>query len=407
MTPWSRISRAWAEPAHLAILAVVSLVVAGGAVAAYLVLKRDSDQSCPPPCTLEVDQPPQARRAGEDRQLALLRLRRAAHALPADEARQAALRRLGLELPSRQAARVLADRRQGDALLPGQGRDALRAQRRPRQGRVEARRSAPSAPPHPPTRTESCSRSRCSALPGRSGRGAGPAGTRRQAPLALPAPGPQRDVADRPRDATSSSAASPATSTRSTARPARSTGTSRPPAPSRAGWRSTTASSTAATTPGRCSRYAPPTAFVWQSSTQGLSFGRGGPVYSTPAVAFGRVFLGSIDSRVYSFDADSGDLLWSHSTGDWVYAAPAVADTPRTDPTVYVGSKDQNFYALDAKTGEVRWQKDLGGVDPRRRQRARRGRLRRRRSAPTSAPSDSTSRPARRSSTPSSASTTR
>ena len=101
-----------------------------------------------------------------------------------------------------------------------------------------------------------------------------------------------------------------------------------------------------------------------------------------------------------------GELLWSHSTGDWVYAAPAVADTPKTDPTVYVGSKDQNFYALDAKTGAVRWQKDTGGVilgaatcsarsstSPC--------------SARTSAPSASTSRPARRCSSPSSASTTR
>lgn len=102
--------------------------------------------------------------------------------------------------------------------------------------------------------------------------------------------------------------------------------------------------------------------YVWQSSTQGLSFGRGGPVYSTPAVAFGRVFLGSIDNRVYSFDQGTGALAWSHSTGDWVYAAPAVADTPRTEPTVYVGSKDQSFYALDAKTGEVRWSKNIGGV---------------------------------------------
>ena len=102
--------------------------------------------------------------------------------------------------------------------------------------------------------------------------------------------------------------------------------------------------------------------YVWQSSTQGSSFGRGGPVYSTPAVAFGRVYLGSIDGRVYSFDQDNGDLAWSHSTGDWVYAGPAVAETKRSRPTVYVGSKDQNFYALDAQTGDVRWQKDLGGV---------------------------------------------
>jgi outer membrane protein assembly factor BamB len=102
--------------------------------------------------------------------------------------------------------------------------------------------------------------------------------------------------------------------------------------------------------------------FVWQSSTQGLSAVRGGPVYSTPAVAFGRVYLGSIDGRVYSFDQGNGELLWSHSTGDWVYAAPAVAETKRAEPTVYVGSKDHDFYALDAETGEVRWQKDLGGI---------------------------------------------
>ncbi len=102
--------------------------------------------------------------------------------------------------------------------------------------------------------------------------------------------------------------------------------------------------------------------FVWQSSTSGLSLGRGGPVYSTPAVAFGRIYLGSIDGRVYSFEQSSGEVAWSHSTGDWVYPGPAVADTKRTEPTVYVGSKDKTFYALNAETGEVRWQKDIGGI---------------------------------------------
>ena len=101
---------------------------------------------------------------------------------------------------------------------------------------------------------------------------------------------------------------------------------------------------------------------VWRSSTQGLSFDRGGRVYSTPAVAYGRVYLGSIDGRVYSFEQDSGEIAWSHSTGDWVYAAPAVADTDRTKPTVYIGSKDKSFYALDAESGDVRWQKDIGGI---------------------------------------------
>jgi outer membrane protein assembly factor BamB len=101
--------------------------------------------------------------------------------------------------------------------------------------------------------------------------------------------------------------------------------------------------------------------FVWRSSTSGLSFGRGAAVYSTPAVAHGRVFLGAKDRRIYSFDQKTGEIAWSHSTGHEVYAGPAVADPHGAPPTVYIGSQDQNFYALDARTGNVRWQKDVGG----------------------------------------------
>jgi outer membrane protein assembly factor BamB len=100
----------------------------------------------------------------------------------------------------------------------------------------------------------------------------------------------------------------------------------------------------------------------WQNGTQGGSFGITGRIYSTPAVAFGRVYVGSIDSRVYSFEADTGELAWSQSTGDWVYPAPAVADTPKSPPTVFIGSKDQSFYALDAEDGSIRWEQDLGAV---------------------------------------------
>lgn len=98
----------------------------------------------------------------------------------------------------------------------------------------------------------------------------------------------------------------------------------------------------------------------WRNGTQGAGFGRTGRIYSTPAVAFGRVYLGSIDGRVYSFEAKTGELAWSHSTGNWVYAAPAVADTPKSPPTVYIGSMDQSFYALDARNGSLRWQKRIG-----------------------------------------------
>jgi outer membrane protein assembly factor BamB len=99
----------------------------------------------------------------------------------------------------------------------------------------------------------------------------------------------------------------------------------------------------------------------WQSSSQGLGLGITGQFYSTPAVAFGRVYTGNLDHRVYSFEAKDGTLAWSHSTGGYVYSGPAVADTPSTGPTVYIGSYDGNVYAINAKTGETRWTRSMGG----------------------------------------------
>jgi outer membrane protein assembly factor BamB len=100
---------------------------------------------------------------------------------------------------------------------------------------------------------------------------------------------------------------------------------------------------------------------VWKTGTSGRSFGRVGRVYSTPAVKFGRVYIGSLDGRVYSFVASDGSLAWSHSTGGYVYGSPAVARVPRTPPTVYIGSYDGSFYALDARNGRQRWRYNAGG----------------------------------------------
>jgi outer membrane protein assembly factor BamB len=100
----------------------------------------------------------------------------------------------------------------------------------------------------------------------------------------------------------------------------------------------------------------------WTANTQGGGLLRGGGVYSTPAVAWGRVYLGSLDGRIYSYVEKTGELAWSHSTGAEVYPSPAVADTPNSPPTVYAGSQDKHFYALDARTGELRWEHPLDGV---------------------------------------------
>jgi outer membrane protein assembly factor BamB len=101
---------------------------------------------------------------------------------------------------------------------------------------------------------------------------------------------------------------------------------------------------------------------VWAVSTNGTRFGFGsGNFYSSPAVAFGRVYMGNTDGRVYSFAARTGQLAWATGTGSYVYASPAVQNTPGLGPTVYMGSYDGRFYAFNAQSGAVRWSHASGG----------------------------------------------
>ncbi|HKB50977.1 MAG TPA: PQQ-binding-like beta-propeller repeat protein [Solirubrobacterales bacterium] len=102
-------------------------------------------------------------------------------------------------------------------------------------------------------------------------------------------------------------------------------------------------------------------AIEWQSGSLGQGFGTSGEFYSTPALAYGRVYAGNNDTRVYSFDQKDGTLAWSYSTGGYVYSGPVVANTRHTGPTVYIGSFDGNIYALNAKSGEPRWIRSAGG----------------------------------------------
>jgi outer membrane protein assembly factor BamB len=82
----------------------------------------------------------------------------------------------------------------------------------------------------------------------------------------------------------------------------------------------------------------------WQSSSQGLSLGRTGEFYSTPALAFGRVYTGNHDGRVYSFEQKDGVLAWSHSAG-----GPVIGSVRAVGDTVYVASfapKHTNGFAM-------------------------------------------------------------
>jgi len=79
--------------------------------------------------------------------------------------------------------------------------------------------------------------------------------------------------------------------------------------------------------------------------------------WSSPAVAYGKVYIGSNDRKVYALDAFDGDLVWSYTTGYWVDSSPAVAYGK-----VYIGSRDNKIYCLDASTGAFVWSYATGAV---------------------------------------------
>ena len=81
----------------------------------------------------------------------------------------------------------------------------------------------------------------------------------------------------------------------------------------------------------------------------------GGP-NSSPAVANGVVYFGSLDNNVYALNASTGAKLWSYATGAGVQSSPAVANG-----VVYFGSGDNNLYALNASTGAKLWSYTTGG----------------------------------------------
>ena len=81
-------------------------------------------------------------------------------------------------------------------------------------------------------------------------------------------------------------------------------------------------------------------------------------VHASPAIADGKVFVGSWDSYFYAVDAKSGKEVWRFKTGEdpeihnqvGIQSSAAVADG-----VVYFGCRDSNLYAVDAKTGLKKW----------------------------------------------------
>lgn len=73
-------------------------------------------------------------------------------------------------------------------------------------------------------------------------------------------------------------------------------------------------------------------------------------ITSSPLVAQGIVFVGSLDGTFYAVDAKSGWALWRFRMGKGTVSSPC-----RMDNFVFIGSADGNIYCIDATTSKEAW----------------------------------------------------
>jgi polyvinyl alcohol dehydrogenase (cytochrome) len=76
--------------------------------------------------------------------------------------------------------------------------------------------------------------------------------------------------------------------------------------------------------------------------------------YAQPAVAGGRVFVGSAGGRVYSLSATTGCIYWTLEAEAPVRTAISIGPTG-SRYAAYFGDLHANVYAADAATGELLW----------------------------------------------------
>jgi outer membrane protein assembly factor BamB len=77
---------------------------------------------------------------------------------------------------------------------------------------------------------------------------------------------------------------------------------------------------------------------IWEFSTDGS-------VESSPAVVDGKVYVGSDDGRVYCLNALTGDFIWNE-IANVGFSSPAVVDG-----IIYIGSNDGKVYCLNPASG--------------------------------------------------------
>jgi polyvinyl alcohol dehydrogenase (cytochrome) len=89
-----------------------------------------------------------------------------------------------------------------------------------------------------------------------------------------------------------------------------------------------------------------------------FGFPNGSSAYGQPAVAGGRVFVGSDNGFVYSLDAATGCVYWSFEAKGGVRTAISIGPIKTAGGTrhaLYFGDLKANVFAIDAETGAEIW----------------------------------------------------
>jgi len=80
------------------------------------------------------------------------------------------------------------------------------------------------------------------------------------------------------------------------------------------------------------------------------AFKAGGPIVTSPAVADGVVYIGSLDGHLYAIDQETGKEKWNFKSSRPIASSPAVVDG-----TLYFVSSAGALVAIDTATGKPKW----------------------------------------------------
>ncbi len=85
-------------------------------------------------------------------------------------------------------------------------------------------------------------------------------------------------------------------------------------------------------------------------------------MYSQPAVAFGRVFVGGDNGVVYSLDAKTGCAYWAYQAdmfGRFAPIAAPISGRGATKYAIFFVTRSTTAYALDAHDGKLLWKQQI------------------------------------------------